>query len=121
MRTPILETERLKLRPFKVEDAQEVFDCWESDPDVAKYMFWSSHNDIEKTIRWTLKEQEKIEDDTWYRFAIVKKDGNVLMGTGLIYYEEEVNCWEVAYNLGKRYWGNGYVTEAMKEILTFAW
>ncbi|WP_242865991.1 GNAT family N-acetyltransferase [Desnuesiella massiliensis] len=39
MKTPILETDRLLLRPFYMEDAQAVFDCWESDPDVSKYMF----------------------------------------------------------------------------------
>ncbi|SFN87512.1 ribosomal-protein-alanine N-acetyltransferase [Anaerocolumna aminovalerica] len=44
MKTPILETERLILRPFCLDDAKNVFDCWESDPDVAKYMFWTSHN-----------------------------------------------------------------------------
>ncbi|MBQ7065890.1 MAG: GNAT family N-acetyltransferase [Lachnospiraceae bacterium] len=49
MNTPILETERLLLRPFEKEDAKDVFECWESDSDVAKYMFWTSHNDIEKT------------------------------------------------------------------------
>lgn len=41
MRTPILETERLILRPMKAEDAQEVFDNWAGDPDVAKFMVWS--------------------------------------------------------------------------------
>lgn len=39
MRTPILETDRLVLRPFKEDDVTDVFECWESDPDVAKYMF----------------------------------------------------------------------------------
>lgn len=48
MRTPILETDRLLLRPFEKSDTKEVFEGWESDADVAKYMFWSSHNDIEK-------------------------------------------------------------------------
>jgi len=52
MKTPILETDRLILRPFCLEDAQEVFECWESDPDVAKYMFWTSHNNINKAIDW---------------------------------------------------------------------
>ena len=51
MKTPVLETKRLVLRPFKTEDAQAVFDTWESDPEVAKYMFWTSHNDIEQTKR----------------------------------------------------------------------
>jgi len=36
MDTPIIETERLILRPFRTEDAQAVFSGWESDPDVAR-------------------------------------------------------------------------------------
>lgn len=31
MHTPILETKRLILRPFESEDAETVFECWESD------------------------------------------------------------------------------------------
>ena len=93
MKTPILHTERLDLRPFTAEDAQDVFECWESDPDVAKYMFWCSHNDIEKTKNWVRKEQNKIDDPKWYRFALVLRENGALIGTGLIYFEDEVDCW----------------------------
>lgn len=120
MNTPILETERLILRPFKEDDAINVFECWESDPDVAKYMFWTSHNDIEKTKEWITFELGQIEKQDWYRFAVVLKDTNELIGTALIYYEEEVECWEIGYNLGKKYWNKGYTTEAMRKVIDFA-
>lgn len=120
MKTPILETDRLILRPFNEDDATDVFECWGSDPDVAKYMFWTSHNDIEKTKEWILFELGQIEKQDWYRFAIVLKDTNKLIGTVLIYYEEEVGCWEIGYNLGKKYWGIGYTTEAVKKVIDFA-
>ncbi|MBE5961298.1 MAG: GNAT family N-acetyltransferase [Lachnospiraceae bacterium] len=120
MKTPVLETERLLLRPFRETDAFDVFNGWESDEQVAKYMFWCSHNDVNRTISWVKKEVEKIDADDWYRFAIVDKEKNELMGTGLIYFEEEVENWEIAYNLGRKYWGKGYTTEAMQRILKFA-
>ena len=120
MNTPTLQTERLLLRPFTYSDAEDVFTCWESDPDVARYMFWTSHNDIEKTKEWLAFEVGQIEKDDWYRFAIVLKDTDELIGTGLIYFEEEVNGWEIGYNLGKKYWGKGYTTEAMNRIISFA-
>ena len=84
MNTPTLETERLILRPFKAEDTPDVFHCWESDPDVVKYMFWTSHNDIEKTREWIEFELGQIEKPDWYRFAIVLKDTNILIGTALV-------------------------------------
>jgi ribosomal-protein-alanine N-acetyltransferase len=120
METPILETERLILRPFCIEDAQEVFECWESDPDVAKYMFWDSHNDINRTIEWVREELSKIDDDEWYRWAILSKKTKELLGTGLIYFEEEYNKFEISYNLGKKAWGFRFAIEAMQEVLRFA-
>ena len=120
MNTPVLATERLLLRPFHADDAEAAFACWESDPEVAKYMFWTSHYEIEKTREWIAFEVGQIPRDDWYRFAIVLKETDELIGTGLIYYEKEVSSWEIGYNLGKKYWGMGYATEAMKEILSFA-
>jgi len=120
MKTPVLETERLILRSFKMEDVKDVFEGWESDSDVAKYMTWTSHNDINKTIDWLKFEINQIEKEDWYRFALIEKETGQLIGTGLIYYIHEELCWSIAYNLAKKYWGNGYTIEAMKEILIFA-
>lgn len=120
MKTPVLETTRLKLRPFRQEDAQNVLTAWQSDPEVAKYMFWTSHNDIEKTKKWLAFEIGQIDKPDWYRFAVEEISTHELIGTALIYYEEDVHSWEIGYNFGKRYWGNGYATEAMRCILDFA-
>ena len=120
MKTPVLETDRLILRPFSMKDAQGVFECWESDPDVARYMFWTSHNDINKTIGWVKKELNKIDAEDWYRWAVLLKETEELIGTGLIYFEEEYGKFEIAYNLGKKAWGFGYITEAMREVIKFA-
>jgi len=120
MNTPILETDRLLLRPFCEGDAQRVFECWESDPDVAKYMFWSSHNDIEESKKWVSFEVGQIASDEWFRWAIIIKKTNELIGTGIVYFEDEYKLYEVGYNLGKQYWGRGYTTEAMRSILNFA-
>ena len=120
MRTPVLETNRLILRPFRQEDAQNVLDTWESDPNVAKYMFWTSHNDIEKTKEWLVFEIGQIDSADWYRFAVEQKDTHILIGTALIYYEEEVHSWEIGYNYGQQYWGQGCATDAMRAVLEFS-
>ena len=45
-----------------------------------------------------------------------------IIGTCLIFYNEddEESHWDISYNLGKQYWGKGFVTEAMKEVMHFA-
>lgn len=120
MNTPILETERLLLRPFSMNDTKDVFECWGNDPEVAKYMFWSCHENIKGTEEWLFFETSQIEKNDWYRFAVVLKNEGRLIGTVLIYFEREIENWEIAYNFGKKYWGNGYATEAMQKVIAFA-
>lgn len=43
-----------------------------------------------------------------------------MIGTCLIYFNEYENNWDISYNLGREYWGYGYVSEAMDEVMTFA-
>ena len=120
MKTPRLETKRLVLRTFQEGDTLDVYNGWESDPEVARYMCWSSHSDIEKTKSWIDFEIGQVDKKDWYRWAITGKDTGELMGTCLIYYDSETLAYEVSYNLSRKYWGYGYITEAMTAAIQFA-
>ena len=60
--TVLLETKRLTLRGLKLEDAPTVFNNWTSDKEVAKFMRWDAHANIEVTKKW-IKECEEIIND----------------------------------------------------------
>ncbi len=119
MFTPILETERLILRPLTVADAQDIYDRWTSDERVAKYMRWSTHKSVEETKEW-LKEEEKgnlaLEHYNW---GFELKRTGVLIGSGGIFYSEEQDAYELGYNTMYDYWCQGYTTEAAKRMLEF--
>lgn len=118
MRTPILETERLILRPMRIEDAQEVFDNWASDPEVAKYMVWSTHKDVSVTKAWMEELQEELDSDS-YEWGFQRKDNGKLIGSGGIYYKKEKDAWTLGYNIMKDCWHQGYTTEAARAIIEF--
>lgn len=44
-----LETERLILRKFKIEDAENMYNNWAGDSEVTKYLSWQTHPNIEKS------------------------------------------------------------------------
>ena len=58
-----LETKRLLLRRFVVEDAKAMFENWASDTDNLKYVTWDPHPNPQVTQasieRWLLHYQEK--------------------------------------------------------------
>ena len=75
-----LETERLYLRRFRLEDARQVFENYANDPEVTKYVTWPAHKDISTTeeyLRYVVDEYAKPET---YRWAIILKDTGELVG-----------------------------------------
>ena len=68
MRTPILETERLLLRPMTVNDAESAFANWTNDPDVARFMRWERHKDVSETREWLASEEALVESDAIYNW-----------------------------------------------------
>lgn len=120
MTTPKLETNRLILREIHLEDIDAIFNGWMQDEDVSRYMWWKASDDINETKDFVKFEVGNLENDKWNRWIIVLKDTNEIIGTCLIYFNEEGEYWDISYNLGKKFWGNGYATEAMRAVLKYA-
>ncbi len=119
--TRTIETERLTLRPFRIGDAQAMFDGWASDYEVARYMRWQPHENVAQT-REILAEwiaEYGVKPDL-YRWAIACKDGDLPIGSIGVFMENEVDQRaEVGYCVGRAFWGQGYVTEALKAVLRY--
>lgn len=120
MNTPVLYTPHLCLRPFHAGEAQLAYDIWFSQPDVAKYMFWGIHSNVQETQAWLDFELSQIGQPNWYRFAIEERHSRTLIGSILLYYEEEIQDWEVAYHFSRNWWGQGYATESLLRIVIFS-
>lgn len=120
MKTPRLETERLILRPVRADDAAETFDCWMRDEEVSRYMLWNASNDIRDAESFVEYELAELENSLWNRWMIVLKSSGKLIGTCLLFYNEDERHWDISYNLGTAFWGKGYTTEAMQTVMEFA-
>lgn len=109
-----IETDRLIIRPVVVDDAEAIFK-WASDPEVTKYMIYSTHPDVESTRAWLTGRD--IEDEDSYDLGFVYKETGELIGMGGLVYKPEEDIWVIGYNLRKDYWGKGLVPEAMEGII----
>lgn len=113
-----LETERLRLRPFREDDAEAMFYGWANDPEVTKYLTWDVHESIDVT-RYVLKMWvDEYEQPDRINFAIELKDsGELIGGIDVVRYVDGIP--EIGYVLSKKHWGRGYMTEACKCVLKF--
>ena len=115
-----IATERLTLRRFEIEDAENMFYNWANDPEVTKYLTWPAHESVD-TTETILKEWiSKYDEKDFYQWAIELNDLEQPIGTiSAIKTDERVESVEIGYCIGKSFWNNGYMTEALTAIIRF--
>ena len=116
--TQTLTTERLVLRRFKEGDAHQMFKNWASDPRVARFLSWESHKTVEdtqKVIEKWMKRSENIDRYDWG----IELDGNLIGSINIVGFSEKDEWCELGYCLGYDYWGEGYMTEAVRAVRNY--
>ena len=118
--TKTIETERLILRRYRVEDAEDMFNNWTSDPEVTKFLSWPTHTSVDFTRSLLTKWVSSYEDGKTYNWGItVKGDDRVIGNIAVVEREERTCSYEVGYCLGKAYWGRGYMPEALRAVIDY--
>ncbi|MBV9211813.1 MAG: GNAT family N-acetyltransferase [Acidobacteria bacterium] len=104
----LLETPRLLLREFTMEDLDELA-ALRSDPLVMKYIGEQSREKVTKRLRYYISSYEQHGFGVW---GVMLKGETKLIGwCGLMFLEETPEV-EVGYGIAKDYWGRGLMTEA---------
>lgn len=113
---PVLETERLILRPLDMKDKTAIYQ-WASDPRVSKYMMYSNYNSPDDANFWL---EHLYEVENQFDYGFVWKETGELIGSGGLNYQPENDVWNLGYNLRYDMWGKGIATEASKKIIEYA-
>ncbi|MFB2922403.1 GNAT family N-acetyltransferase [Aerosakkonema funiforme] len=114
---PVLETERLLLRKLNWEDTDDIFE-YASDPEVSQWTTWSAHESIADTktfLNAVINEYANHEVAPWG--ILDKADGKIIGTCGFVDWIYHDDRAEIGYALSRKYWGKGYMTEAVRAIL----
>ena len=115
-----LETDRLILRQFTINDAEAMFENYASSDKVTKYMTWQTHSDINATKDYLRGLIESYKDGKTFDWAIeLKSESKVIGSIGAKKLDESVSKIEVGYCIGEKWWGHGIVTEALRKVINF--
>jgi len=117
-----IETERLLLRDFAPRD-WEALDAIVSDPAVTRYMHFARW-DEQKRRQWHARMVEEASRphpgvDNW---AITRRSDGQLTGWLFIGSSSDLGARGTrgcGYALGQRFWGQGYMTEALRAAITY--
>jgi len=114
---PILRTESLMLRGLDLADApalQEI--CL--DIEIARPTCSIPHPYPEGRAEQFIRDVAvQINNETNYVFAIVRQEDGALIGDIGLDVNKSDNNAELGFLIGKKYWSNGYATEAIAAVL----
>lgn len=118
----MLEGERIRLRRMERRDADIMFHYW-SDPEVTQYMNVPAFTSIQQAWEMISLLNGLAETDDALRFGIELKEERRLIGSC------GFNAWElsgayrgeIGYDLGREYWGHGYMSEALRMLLAYGY
>ena len=110
-----LETTRLLLRRPRIEDAESAFESYASDPKISRYLTWTAHASPAQTREYFQQAIDAWDLRMGHRLWLVeRRDDGILMGTiGCTVHFHRV---EIGFALGSRFWGRGYMAEALAGV-----
>ena len=119
-RLPILETERLRLKPLSIGDEANLYPLL-GDPEVMAFWDVAEIEDPEVVAQIVAGQVEAMRHGRALYWAIrTLADGRFLGSCDL----SEIDRWhrrgEVGFMLGREAWGQGYAHEAMQGVIAFA-
>jgi len=116
---PTLETERLVLRPFNLEDAKNV-QILAGNRKIASTTLNIPHPYEDGMAEaWIGTHEERYQSGKGVAFAITEKESGELVGAVSIMGIVEGHQGELGYWVGFPHWNKGYCTEAAKEVLRY--
>lgn len=119
--TQRIETDRLILRRYKIEDADAMYKNWASDSEVTKFLTWQPHPSVDVSRSIIEDWLKEYSDEKYYQWAIVLKDnGNEPIGDiSVVHMKEDISMVHIGYCLGRAWWRRGIMSEALKAVMDF--
>ena len=119
--TVTIETDRLILRRFTMEDAEAMFRRWASDDEVTKHLTWPTHSSVEISKMVLTDWTSHYPESDFYNWAIVlKENGPEPIGNiSVVGIDNKVDAAMMGYCMSRAHWGKGVMTEALTAVIDF--
>lgn len=109
--TKLPESQRILIRQLESKDSQALFEMY-SDKVAMKYRGSKPFESFEEVAQLLETVARNIENGTEFRYAVVEKETQQLVGTYLYAPISKTAC-KVGLSFGKAYWRSGLGSEVM--------
>jgi len=114
---PALLTERLRLRPMTMSDADAICAIC-ADPEIARGTLSIPHPYSKQAAEEFLRNAARgLEKETFYVWGIETRSDGLLVGDTGLEVDQKNRSAEGGFIVAKEHWGAGYATEAFGAVL----
>ena len=116
---PVLETARLRLRPYRAGDAREIFAVY-SDPVVTRYWSFPAWTQMAEAHAY-LAQRQALDVPAVLAWAVAERDSDRLIGTTTLFsLNGPQRRAEIGYSLGREWQGRGFAAEMLRAAIGHA-
>jgi RimJ/RimL family protein N-acetyltransferase len=105
----VIETERLLIRRFTPEDAEELFALW-GDPANERFRDIPTPASVDDVREWLGR---------WDAWGVWERATGELVGDCGLHFDKSFEEWELAYGFRRDRWGRGYATEGARACVRY--
>lgn len=118
--TTHLNTPRLTLRPVVAGDVPDLLEV-NGDPEVTRFLPFATWESAQDGLAWLARMDAIASAGTGQQLVVVRNSDSKVIGTVLMFRFDEASCrFELGYVLGRKYWRQGFMAEALNAACAHA-
>lgn len=115
-----IETERVRLRHLEESDTDSLFEIF-SNEEAMRFWSWVPYKERAQAETLLAEIHENFQQKSHFQWGIaLRSDDKVIGTTTLFRFDEQSRRAELGYILNRRFWGKGFVSEALSALFDFA-
>lgn len=118
IKVPIVETNRLIIRPITKEDAYDLYEIT-SNPNVTRFLTYSPHMSVDESLQSIEERFINADSNNFETYCVELKSNKKMIGM-CNFISKDYDQVVIGYQFNEDYWNQGIATEALNKVVEVA-
>lgn len=112
-----IETKKVLLRRFRLDDSINMFKNWANDDLVTRYLSWDSYSDVNQVEKYIREIISQYDNKSFYYWAIELKEISEVVGSVSADIDGKLSCAHLSFCIGQNWWNQRIMQEVITNLI----